>query len=259
MRASQVLLASSSADQGTVVLTRKSGNMIVVGTSVPITVRPGGNGVHSFGVCPQKDKSGVVAVSVRVDRGKHDCDWLDFMLPVSWKDDKPFVNLEDVWIPSADRLGQVVEQHINLCVEDQWFTTYEYGAESQTRYLPDPNLACRYLVGDATAEDVIAAAEEARAEASVRDQLQVAQQELIAAKQRIVELEREFAGLKHGDKATLKSEAGLHPLLRCPVCQYFVVENVDIRWKRQPSDMGDEGEVESCVYCAEDMRRPLAM
>lgn len=90
MRAKEVLVASSSAERGTVVLTHTAGNMVVIGASIPMTVSSESRDVHSFGVCPEKDKHGVVAVSIRVDRDKRGCQWFEFMLPAYWKNDKPF-------------------------------------------------------------------------------------------------------------------------------------------------------------------------
>lgn len=46
----------------------------------------------------------------------------------------------------------------------------------------------------------------------------------------------------------LKTAEGLIQLLRCPVCKYLVMQT-DIKWKIQPIDPGDKGEVERCVYC----------
>lgn len=208
MRASAVLVASSSAERGTVVLTHTASTMVVIGASVPMTVNVGASNIHSFGVCPDKDKQGVVAVSIRIDKGKRDCEWLDFMLPVlCWKEGKPFVDLDNVWIPSADRRGQAVSQHINLCIDDEWFTTStyrgQYSKEKDMRYVPDPNLALRYLVGDATAQEVIAAAEEAKAEASAQEQLKAVQEELKLLQEQKESLERTCETL-YADNEQLK-------------------------------------------------------
>lgn len=50
------------------------------------------------------------------------------------------------------------------------------------------------------------------------------------------------------DSAVLKCSEGLVQLRQCPQCGYLVKE-VDVVWKRQPTDMTDKGEVEGCVWC----------
>lgn len=50
-------------------------------------------------------------------------------------------------------------------------------------------------------------------------------------------------------KAILKDERGLTQLLCCPRCRYLVLQD-DIVWKRRPSRMEDDGEVECCKFCS---------
>ena len=63
-------------------------------------------------------------------------------------------------------------------------------------------------------------------------------------------------GNMESDKVTMKCKGTLVQLRRCPVCHYFVAEATDIVWKRQPKDQADDGEIESCTFCAGKVKDP---
>jgi hypothetical protein len=199
MRASKLMVAISSEERGMVVLTTNTAsNIHVIGASVPLTVTAATQ-VHSFGICPEKNKEGVVAVSICFNDRKS-YQWLTFMLPVIWRSGKPFVDLENVWTPSADRIGQAVHHHIEICIDGQWFATETLLNKKARRYMPDVTLALRYLVGDATAEEVVTAAEEVEKEALAQEQLKEAQEELVLLREQKESLKRLCEELRDSSK-----------------------------------------------------------
>jgi len=58
------------------------------------------------------------------------------------------------------------------------------------------------------------------------------------------------------DKVPMRCKDTLVKLRRCPVCHYFVAEATEIVWRRQPKDQADDGEIESCTFCAGKAKDP---
>lgn len=145
-----------------------------MGTSCPASVGAMTGGLTSFTVVPQKGKRGVVAIRLfRESAGRYEPDEdLFFLLPVEY-DTQPFVDRKNPLIPSADRLAQLTRDGLFVTAGDQKFaalnTAYHKSssaaeikmawAKQGIRIVPDANLLCRFLVDEATLEQVEATAE----------------------------------------------------------------------------------------------------
>lgn len=179
MKASDVLVAKSSAEKGTVFVSGILTNTItIVGSTVPISAETGCS-VNGFTIRPEKSQGGFVAVVVKTYRfDKKYGSSLSFFLPVGWED-KPFVDLEEPWIPS-DRLGQIVYSHLEVRVGDQVFTTNSYDKDKPGyRYIADGNLLCRYLNYQAEVEGLEAATSEVVGEETIRTKVAKLEKELV--------------------------------------------------------------------------------
>lgn len=145
-----------------------------MGASCPASVGAMTGGLTSFTIVPQKGKNGVVAIRLfRESAGRYEPDEdLFFLLPVTY-DEKPFVDRKNPLIPSADHLAQLTRDGLFVTAGDQKFaalnTAYHKSssvaeikmawAKQGIRIVPDANLLCRFLVDEATLEQVEAAAE----------------------------------------------------------------------------------------------------
>lgn len=178
MKACFVLCATSSADKGTIILEGINTDMfLMLGSSLPASVSPDRyTYVNSLTIAVERGKKGVMAVRVTTARfDKKYTNYIGFLLPVEWKGDdpRPFVDLEHPFVPRGDRLGQVVDDHLEVVIDGKTFTTNEHAERDEPGkvYIPDGNLLCKYLVGDVDAEEVKAAATECAEEEAARKKL----------------------------------------------------------------------------------------
>ncbi len=168
MKAGQLWNAQVDSDKGAILLVAHAPQSVLVGASMPTGVMTGTK-INSFAIFPQKGVAGVVMVCSNWNSGRQ-YEVYAYMLHVSWVGEKLVIDLEKEWIPSSDRIGGLAGYGIQLCIQGEWFSTGKR-SEKGFRHLLDPNLACRYLIGTATAEEVIAAAEKEEEEVSALAQL----------------------------------------------------------------------------------------
>ena len=155
-----------------------------LGASVPASVSPGSKvSFLTLGNVVSTDEDGVVAIVLHTERGsgknsqRHS---VPFFLSVSQKDGQPYIDLEEYWVSSADRPGQIVceygyESWLEVRINGEVFSTrdpinkYEPAKlRHVNRYVPDVNLLCKYLAGDVGAEEVKEAAERGDAEVAAK-------------------------------------------------------------------------------------------
>ncbi|MDD5567231.1 MAG: hypothetical protein PHH01_03475 [Patescibacteria group bacterium] len=191
MRASEFIAYSGDATKGTLCLEGKlSSRLKLIGSTLPASVVSCDDHHEAITIAPEKGKAGLVALaSGHLIKGSwsHNC----YLLEVRWELEdgkRPSVDLKQVWQPSADRLGGIVsydnnQYHcIQVMIDSDWFTSNRrMQGKPGYRYVPDPNLLCRYLIGEVDKETVIAAASEQAEEETARDQLKRLQEDLRVA------------------------------------------------------------------------------
>jgi len=175
MRAKTYFVASSSAEKGTISLmtTTERNHITFIGTSLNTGAQPGDR-LHTLVLGVPKDTTGLVAVIIQ--RCGKDSFSVGFFLSVGWKDGKPWIDLEDAWMPTGDRLAQLVAINaggaVRVQIGDVWYTSSDSEYEPIPMYVADHNLLCRYLIGKAEAAEVEAATVKLSKEASLYQQLE---------------------------------------------------------------------------------------
>lgn len=177
------MLNARAGEHGSVLLSVASTSSMInfIGASCPASVGPITHGLTSVTVAPQKGKKGLVALQVwHKPIGGHDPNRdLCYLLPTT-HDSRPFVELADPFIPTADHLAQLMDSGLLVTVGDEKFVAPNFcsdnadglaemkalWAKQETKVVNDPNLLCRFLAGDATLEEVSAVA---KASQSVED------------------------------------------------------------------------------------------
>jgi hypothetical protein len=192
MRPSSVLCAKADADQGAIVLGSVSidDSIRFHGSSLPVSATPGERSSFITVAAPESGKTGIVAITVRGGpRGKNNLPSYqrDFILRVSNEDEKgPWIDLDDSWVPPADRLGQI-EEHYRIIVrcsdEGVEKVFVSKGRHKDTRPVVSGNLLCQFMTGQVILEQVMHEAEEVEAEESARN--------------RVAELERSYEERGH--------------------------------------------------------------
>lgn len=161
----------------TVTITGKHETKITfLGSSCPASVNPG-DCMDSFSLFPGEEEAVcAVQISYAVMRGKYGgWEYQHFLLEISRGDDgNPKVELEHVFVPKSDRMGQIVpEVGVTVRIGEEFFLApllvSSYDTEKKltalrTKYrlvsVENANLLCRFIAGKATVEEVKAAAEE---------------------------------------------------------------------------------------------------
>jgi len=156
--------------------------MDVIGSSLPISAVDrckafqgfGDLGPYSFTIDASQledGRRGVIALAFyQKGIGQQNPYMAAHLIEIRKKGEEPIVGLEHTFIPDPDRMGEVVRLFINVRIGDAVYTTNPKPAPGQ-RYVADPDLLCRYLVGQVDDEAITEAAEVAVEEASAREQL----------------------------------------------------------------------------------------
>ncbi|MDO8512769.1 MAG: hypothetical protein Q7S57_05860 [bacterium] len=148
----------------TISLGSPQGNITLIGSSLPVSCRPGDE-VSSLTIRPDPEAVGVIAVSV-YDRGrtKEASERIACLFAVGHTTDgESRINLENAFECDGERLGEAHwEGFVEVWVGVESYHSFNTDKFPQYkrsgRYVPDPNLLCRYLVGTASADEVKAAA-----------------------------------------------------------------------------------------------------
>jgi len=139
--------------------------MMVVGSSIPMSVPPFARDVSSFYLRRVDGEDlGVVALSLKYHKGmgrNRTVEEISGFLPVYWDKDKPVDRDNPIWLPRHDRLGQVNSNGVEVRTDNRLYTSHLYrmpAEHDQERFsVEDTNLLCRYLVG-LVEEDALKAA-----------------------------------------------------------------------------------------------------
>lgn len=188
------------------VLIGGSGNYKVslLGSNLASSVLPCGHSrIDGFTLAIPKGKKGVVAVrAFRSDAGRKGDSIFeaDFFVNVDNSGEKPNVDLTEVWVPSASRMGHIHNfGYIEVQIGEERFTTdkaeFTNGKHKEPNtYTVDGNTLVRYLVNEATEDEVRDASKDHVAEISAREklaQLEALRQEALEEVSRFVgELEK---------------------------------------------------------------------
>jgi len=197
------------------VLIGGSGNCKVslLGSNLESSVLPCAHGrMDGFTLAIPKGKRGVVAVRAsRFNAGRKGDQVVEtnFFVSVDNSGEKPNVDLTEVWVPSASRMGHIHNfGYIEVQIGEERFTTdkaeFTNGKHKEPNtYTVDGNTLVRYLVDEATENEVRAAAKDHVAEISARERLYEVglennrlNAELKSAKEDISDLEKGIAALQ---------------------------------------------------------------
>lgn len=181
MKASHIL--SCRAENGVAVIrmdTATSGSMMFIGASCTASTPAFTYGVQDVTITPSREESGVVALRVTRETftgkgiGVHR-DEFNFLIPFTWGNGRLVVDLEQPFLGTPDRLGQLVgDGDLTVMTDGQRFTTcrnpwvqLDYPAflekkekmvSQGCRIVEDPNLICEFLAGKKDLADLVAAA-----------------------------------------------------------------------------------------------------
>jgi len=149
-----------------------------LGASCTSSVKPGECSLDCVTLLPLKNVDAVVALTTIYGSNSKGSSSVHSggLVKLVWRDEKLFIDMDDVFMSPTDRLGQVVEQSGDIFVttngqmfgtcRDQWGS---YDLRSWTnkkdayvkkgiRIVDDASLICRYLAGQATLAELEAAA-----------------------------------------------------------------------------------------------------
>jgi hypothetical protein len=144
----------SGSKQSALIERTSNGRLVVLGATMPVST-PFGEAVDSFAI-RRTDEKGLIALQ------KFGPEPYQAFISVDWSKAKP-IELETLWIPQDDRLGQIVNNHIVVLTPSIVYSTKKWASSSYKQllcYVPDGELLCRFLIGLATEEDVEAAIQE---------------------------------------------------------------------------------------------------
>jgi hypothetical protein len=168
-----MMAISVSFRDGVVAINAIAGRTLAfLGASCPASAIPGNDGLSSVTLSPNKGEDAVVALATFFDPGGKNKEIREGgLVRLYWEGDKLIVDTDKLFISPADRLGQVVPSGRILQVttrgqtfamstaDDKYRNMYEEPLTVRgARIVNDANLLCRYLVGQATFEELEAVA-----------------------------------------------------------------------------------------------------
>jgi hypothetical protein len=191
MRLKDLLIATICSEKGTILFQGiQLDEICFIGSTMPASVSPGSS-VNNFTVTPIFAEVGIIAVSILTYRwnSKHG-NRFGALVKITNTDEGIKIDFDTPFQLSADRLGGVRGCILELTIAEKKFSTSKYIASDDCHYL-EPNLACRYLAGLASKEEVLAAVAEQEAETSAQEQLAATQTELKMAQAEIARLRKQ--------------------------------------------------------------------
>lgn len=180
MNATAKNIVRATPVEGVILLTIKSTDDRIkfMGASCPASPLPMTGNLTSFTLAPHRGKKGVVAIKVSCQSsGKREPESaLYYLLKISYYAAEPSIDLDDHFVAGAGCLAQLTNDGLFVTAGDQKFVAPDFdyslvGMEEQSarkqalwakqgiRIVPDANLLCHFLVGEAPLEQVEAAAE----------------------------------------------------------------------------------------------------
>ena len=172
-----------------------------LGGSVQASVIPGSR-VSVAAFCPPEDhdSTGVIAVTFDTDGGKS----VSCFLGIEWKNDAPWICLEQPWSSYSDRLAQIVDGHIvEVIVGDVRYSTSPHAADRPGwGYVDNPNLLMQYVarVPGVTADKVKAAASARVEKVSAQKRVEELEEELVELGKDRIELRKQVAMFEREEK-----------------------------------------------------------
>lgn len=119
----------------------------LLGTTVPASViSEGYNARHSeITFAPRKGQKGIVAITMCHPQKATE----DFILEVDFMGDEPYVNLDNVWSPSAHRMGQISNEDIRVFINEEWYrTSHNPHTKDSMTIVPNGDILLQYLYGE---------------------------------------------------------------------------------------------------------------
>ena len=120
---------------------------------------------------PEEGKGGIIALAIKqtshLSKGRYTTDYMHGLFEVTWGDDgKPRLNADSSWYKDGLMFRTIVdrEEHsgIEVNIAGGWVSSHNYHRSGMKTdkplYVPDGNLLCRYLYGEAGADEVKATA-----------------------------------------------------------------------------------------------------
>jgi hypothetical protein len=185
MRPHDLITAAASVHGVIVVQAIGDARIEILGSNLETSVDGKSAGrVNSFSLFVEKNIDGLLAVEITAPEDAHgNLASYGFFLGAAWEEekDRPSLDLAHPWIPWSSRLGQIIDNHIEVTVDGIIFTTGHHDWKTPgKRYVADTTLFCKYLHGSASNEDLEAGATEVAAEISLREELEEKKVELEA-------------------------------------------------------------------------------
>lgn len=162
----------------TAVHTESSGRALIdfVGASCPASVQPGTRGHSSITFTMTRGESGIIALHMDLSHPKWPDQSFTAIIPISWDCGKVIVDLDNPFVSSTDCVGQVAQyekgvvsnhdlrvtagkKRFSTCsvyCNDDKLTSEKMQKLQADGYniVSDARLLCRFLVGDATLDEV---------------------------------------------------------------------------------------------------------
>ena len=132
-----------NAEAGSVTVTCKGGDwskLIFIGANIPASALPG-QMCTTFTLRPKQGKKMIFAITVwhQVIR-----EWIGRIISINWDDKtKIIVACEEHWLPTSDRLPQVIHIQVEITIGDE-----RYSSNPNSPLFVDGNTLCKYAVGD---------------------------------------------------------------------------------------------------------------
>lgn len=173
MKASNLIAAYVSVTENSIILIPKAVDwnaIALLGTTLPTSVKNRDIVEWLTIKAPDKGKKGLIAVRLTNVGSKDRTPDKHFFLVIS-NEEKPYIDLENPWVPPGDRLGQISSSsYITISIGETIYCNSRFELKGYKR-VPDGNLLCRYLMGEVISDEVIKAAEQQEKEKNEVDEL----------------------------------------------------------------------------------------
>lgn len=167
------LYVKASVKDGVAVVSCINGNteMQFIGASCEASARPGHDHLTSITLAPKKGEKAVVALITTCNYSKQPTIIVSSLIGLRWDGDKLFVDKDEDFVSPSGRLGQVHSsgtslvvttrgQRFHCSISCRWTQAErdELSSVVGVRIVDDANLLCRYLVDQASFEQLEVAA-----------------------------------------------------------------------------------------------------
>lgn len=183
-------VVAETKEEGVIVLSTsyRDRELKIVGSTIPTSVSPTPDYSHTITLYPEKGKTGIIALSVRITSGRDRKGspineyFSAFLLVGPSKDGTPIIDLQDQWVPtqrigglcggSHDEIIEIIVKIGGKVFTSEVIYDYQYtDGKKKPHRVTDTDLLCRYLFGEAEASEVISAATAPKLEENARKQL----------------------------------------------------------------------------------------